>query len=180
MKSVLLYAAFFLAVIGVSNKPRFRYLNKKIPIYISISKNMADTSLLVSLRDTLTKTGFEIVSAEVYRKLTNEFLKNLGEYPKNHPVTKTENFERDWTNMMQDAWTKTYPASQQLAIFLRDKDIAASLETCDSIGFSYYKKPLDHFDLHNPQATRVYQTWNMKEIGSRSADSVLSFLFNKL
>ena len=73
MKSVLLYAAFFLAGIGVSNKPRFRYLNKKIPIYISISKNVTDTSLLVSLRDTLGKTGFEIVSAEVYRKLTNEF-----------------------------------------------------------------------------------------------------------
>jgi len=179
MKSVLLYAAFLLAGTGVSNKPRFKYLNKKIPIYISISKNVTDTNLLVSLRDTLGKTGFEIVSAEVYRKLTNEFLKNLGEYPKNHPVTKTANFERDWTNMMQDAWTKTYPASQQLAVFLRGKEIAESLETCDSIGFSYYKKPLDHFDLHNPQANRVYQTWNMKEIGSRSADSVLSFLLKK-
>ena len=141
---------------------------------------MIDASLLVSLRDTLGKTGLEIVSAEVYHKLVSEFFKNMREYPKNHPVAKTPNFERGWTNMMQDAWTRTYPASQQLAIFLRDKEIAASLETCDSIGFSYYKKPLDHFDLHNPQASIVYQCWNMKEIGSRSADSVLSFLFKKL
>ena len=141
---------------------------------------MIDASLLVSLRDTLGKTGLEIVSAEVYHKLVSEFFKNMREYPKNHPVAKTPNFERGWTNMMQDAWTRTYPASQQLAIFLRDKDIAASLQTCDSIGFSYYKKPLDHFDLHNPQANRVYQSWNMKEIGSRSADSVLTFLFKKL
>ena len=174
MKSTIL--PFLLAIlIGTSAKWKLKYIEKGIPISIEIKGRTSDDSISLLLKDTLNKMGLVLISPEQRRELVRQYFANLKENMKTIYVPPSANYIREFKRATEEIMERGLPASQSLFIeYAPNNEPTINFDTCDSIGFVYTKYPSN---LTSPQKRFM---WSIKQIGSRSADSIFWFLTKKI
>lgn len=172
MKIVLLGMLFAL-MIPPAKVPKFKYLDKSVPIYISIKKSPKDFEDAVSkfIKDSLLKAGFKINTAEEHEERFKQYFKDAQSNVKSFTKKDFEN--------INDVFRKVYagatPVQQISIIYVSGADSAETYESCDQIGFRHTWLP-----QNSPTPSFPVVMFKVKDIGSRMPDSMARFLLKKM
>lgn len=170
MQSFLLIIGLFL--MGIAAKgPRFRYLDKTVPVYLHVKSLPDDTDDVVSkyIKDSLLQLNFKFSSSVENSTRSKQF---FDEVKSNIQSFTAADFKKG--NTFERAINSSSTSMQSLTIFYSSEaEKTCDFETCDSAGFIHFKVPPFNF-------TRTRLAFPMKEIGSRMPDSIARFLMKKM
>jgi hypothetical protein len=170
---ILLLSIIFTLMIPPPKVPKFKYLDKTVPLYISIKKLPKNTEdeVLNFIRDSLVKAGCKIIDFEENRERLKQFLKDA---QANTKLLAKADFEK-----RDDVFRKMYagatPVQELSIIYISGADSVGTYETFDQVGFRHTLLPQSSFPPSFP--VRMFKA---KEIGSRMPDSIARFLLKKM
>jgi hypothetical protein len=156
-----------------TERPGFKYLDAATPLYIGIKGLPADSddSMSALLKDTLRKIGFGLIGSAQKAALVKQFFEDA-------KFNASQLTGKEWANpklSLANIFSNGTKSQSLTIIYSYIKDAEQSLLSCDSIGFAYFKLPPRSID-QKP----VRQVWHIREVGSRSADSIALFILKKL
>jgi hypothetical protein len=172
MKILLLSIAFAL-MIPPAKVPKFKYLDKSVPLYISIRKSPKNTedSVLKFIRDSLVKAGFRIIPFEEKQARLKQYFKDAQANIK--LLTKSDFGNMDVT--FRKIYSGATPIQEISITYLSGTDSVGTYETFDQVGFTHTLLPQNSFQSSFP--TLMFKA---KEIGSRMPDSIARFLLKRM
>lgn len=155
-----------------ASKPKFRYLDIYVPVYINVNSLPRDADDEVSkfLKDTLTKISAKLVSYTQHSQLVKQYLDDVNENLKRLSAEEKTNI-----SSFRNIWIKGTPSQSYNIQYTSLTDQKATIESCDSIGFSFLALPFKSID-QKP----IRQMWHIKEVASRSNDSIALFLLKRM
>jgi hypothetical protein len=155
------------------SKPKFKKIDKYVPLYLSVRNlaNDTDDEVSLALRKELTGYGFQLVNYEASKKLYKDYYEDMAQTYKDIP--KTANYT---ANQLADKLYRSGTPSQRLTIIYKSVEIkSASYKSFDSIGFSIFKMP---YQINkSPLQSAMF---SVKEIATNNPDSIALFLISKL
>ena len=154
-------------------KPKFKYFDISIPAYIHVSNLKADLDDSVShfLKDTLIGIGANLISSVQRFSLFKQYLEDVKENIRNlndkDRGTSAAFFNKAYgRGTASQSFTITYTSSTSQY---------ASIENCDSIGFTFLKIPFKSMD-QKP----IRKMWHINEVGTKFNNSIALFILKKM
>jgi hypothetical protein len=170
---ILLLGIVFTLMIPPAKVPKFKYLDKGVPLYISIKKSPKNTEdeVVKFIKDSLSKAGFRINTFEENHVRVKQFSKDVQVNTK--MLTK-----RDWETkgaILQKMYSGATAIQEISIIYVSGADSVGTYESCDQVGFTHILFPQNAFPPSFP--VLMFKT---KEIGSTMPDSIARFLLKKM
>src|SRR6478735_469407 len=165
--SAMLFLLLLLTSYGP--KPKFKYFNLSLPTYIRVNNLQPDIDDSVStfLKDTLIKIGAKLISSEQHSQLMKQYFEDAEANIRNLTAT-------DWakaSEAFRKSMEKGTPSQSLTILYTSVADQKSALESCDSIGFRILQVPASLLDQRAPR-----KMWHIRELTTRSSDSVALFL----
>jgi hypothetical protein len=153
-------------------RPKFKHVDRSVPIYISVSGLDRDEEDSVSkpLKDSLTRMGLNVISDAQRTVLLKQYFEDVKLNMKQLIGTGKFDSQSD----MERVFTRG-TASQYIIVTYSTTTGPSSLADCDSIGFRFHKLPPASMSKLPERFM-----WPVAEAGPRAADNVVRFLLNKL
>ena len=172
MKILLLNILFALVVLP-AKVPKFKYLDKSVPLYIGITKSPKNTEdgVVKFIKDSLVKAGFHIIPFEEKQERLKQYFKDAQANVKLLTKRDFENIDASFRKIYSGAT----PVQDIYIIYVNGTDSAATNESFDQVGFRHTLLPQSSF----PPSFPVLM-FKAKDIGSRMPDSIARFLLKKM
>lgn len=172
MKPLMLCILFSL-MIPPAKVPKFKYLDKSVPLYLSIAKTPKDTEdeVLKFIRDSLLKAGFRVIASEEHAERFRQYFKDAQANIKSFTKKDFEKIDE----VFRKAYAGATPVQGVSIIYISGTDSVGTYETCDKIGFRHTLLPQNS----SPPSFPVIM-FKINDIGSRMPDSIARFLLKKM
>jgi hypothetical protein len=153
-------------------RPKFKHVDRSVPIYISVSGLDRDEEDSVSkqLKDSLTRMGFKVIPFAQKSALMKQYFEDAKQNVK--LLKGPESFSQ--RNIFENVFARG-TASQSINLIYSATTGPSSLTDCDSIGFTLHKLPPRSMSQASER-----MMWPVADAGPRTAQNLASFLLKKL
>jgi hypothetical protein len=155
-------------------KPKFRYLDRRVPLYVKVNNLPNDSSDLVSgiIKDSLYSLHFDLIVYSQFDRLLKQFFADVQSNLKN-AMTSIDPATRR-TQVTEATMTGT-PCQRIVIIYSSLAEAKSTIESCDSVGFTYLNTP-----FRSLNQTPIRKIWSIKDVGSRTSESIAFFLLKNM